>query len=396
MYRSTLRRFPRGIVACTALIVAQMGCGTGVKPTPAQAPAVAAGQTTSSAPSISLPAQGTPAELLAFVAELESRPADGASREEVLAVIRDRATVFVQAADRILSQVRPGEPFHAQAATLKLEGLSRLGRLGDERASEALAAYAESLVDDPDAALARQAWRQLIDLRSREAFEAGAVDQVFGLVQAAVEVLAADLTDGESASLCMKLAGRVEQMEGADARAIEAYRLVGDLAEKSPDPQIHSLAEICAGAERRLSLPGRPMEIRGTLLDGTPFDPRSLTGKVVIVDFWATWCRPCIEELPNVLAQYEKYHDRGLEVVGVSLDEDREAVSEFIMKTGLPWPVIIGTGEESGWNLPLAREYGISGIPQLILIGRDGNVIMVNAQGEALGERLAEIFKDAG
>jgi thiol-disulfide isomerase/thioredoxin len=151
------------------------------------------------------------------------------------------------------------------------------------------------------------------------------------------------------------------------------------------------MGESFAGTLRRLSLPGHPMEISGTLLSGKPFDQKSLAGKVVLVDFWATWCGPCIAEIPNVLEQYEKYHDKGFEVVGISLDEEKDKVDAFVADKKIPWPIIYAG---KGWQDPVAQFYGISGIPQLILIGRDGNVITLNARGEALVKKLAELFKD--
>jgi thiol-disulfide isomerase/thioredoxin len=135
------------------------------------------------------------------------------------------------------------------------------------------------------------------------------------------------------------------------------------------------------------------MEISGTLLNGQPFNPKSLAGKVVLVDFWATWCGPCVAEIPNMLEQYEKYHAQGFEVIGISLDEEKDKVDAFIAEHKIPWPIIyVG----KGWQDPTAQFYGISGIPQLILIGRDGNVITLNARGKKLGDRLAELFKDGG
>ena len=156
------------------------------------------------------------------------------------------------------------------------------------------------------------------------------------------------------------------------------------------------MGESFAGTLRRLSLPGHPMEIKGTLLNGKPFDQKTLAGKVVLVDFWATWCGPCVAEIPNVLEQYEKYHDKGFEVVGISLDEDREALEKFVTDQKIPWPILYEKPEGEGWRHPLSTFYGISGIPTVILIGRDGNVITLNARGEKLGEQLDKLFGKAG
>jgi peroxiredoxin len=100
-----------------------------------------------------------------------------------------------------------------------------------------------------------------------------------------------------------------------------------------------------------------------------------------------------VAEIPNMLEQYEKYHAKGFEVVGISLDEDKEKVDAFIAENKIPWPIIYAG---KGWQDPTAQFYGISGIPQLILIGRDGKVITLNARGKKLGDRLAELFKDGG
>ena len=127
---------------------------------------------------------------------------------------------------------------------------------------------------------------------------------------------------------------------------------------------------------------------------GEEVDLAATKGKVVVVDFWATWCGPCVAEIPNMLAEYEKYHDKGFEIVGISLDQDRAALEAFVAERKIPWPVL-HEGDAGGGN-PLAEFYGISGIPQFVLIGRDGNVITLDVRGEKLGQRLAELFKDAG
>ena len=80
----------------------------------------------------------------------------------------------------------------------------------------------------------------------------------------------------------------------------------------------------------------------------------------------------------------------------MSLDEDREALEKFVTEQKIPWPILYEKPEGDGWSHPLAKFYGISGIPTVVLIGRDGNVITLDARGEKLGERLAELFKKAG
>jgi thiol-disulfide isomerase/thioredoxin len=194
----------------------------------------------------------------------------------------------------------------------------------------------------------------------------------------------------------MQLAGAFENLPGGEEFAAAAYNAFGPIFAKSKNEQIRSMAESFAGTLRRLSLPGHPMEIKGTLLSGKPFEQSSLAGKVVLIDFWATWCGPCVAEIPNVLEQYEKYHDKGFEVVGISLDEDREALEKFVGEQKIPWPILYEKPEGEGWRHPLSTYYGISGIPTVILIGRDGNVITLNARGEKLGEQLDKLFKDAG
>jgi peroxiredoxin len=98
-----------------------------------------------------------------------------------------------------------------------------------------------------------------------------------------------------------------------------------------------------------------------------------------------------VAEIPNMIEQYEKYHDQGFEVVGISLDEDKAEVEQFVADNKIPWPILFAG---KGWQDPVAQFYGISGIPQLVLIGRDGNVITFDVRGEKLGEKLAELFKE--
>lgn len=142
--------------------------------------------------------------------------------------------------------------------------------------------------------------------------------------------------------------------------------------------------------ERQLNLPGKgdTMEIKFTSLDGKEVDLAAMKGKVILIDFWATWCGPCIAELPHVIATYEKYQDQGFEVIGISLDQetDREKLKTFIKDRNMTWPQYF---DGKGWGNEIAQQYGISSIPATFLIGKDGTVAATNLRGDALDEAVS-------
>lgn len=109
-------------------------------------------------------------------------------------------------------------------------------------------------------------------------------------------------------------------------------------------------------------------------------------GKVVLLDFWAVWCGPCVGEIPDIKKVYEKYHDKGFEVIGVSFDEDDAMLREFLKEKDIPWQNIM---DNEGFRGRFAKQYGIRGIPSPFLIDRHGKVISVNARGRVLDELVA-------
>jgi thiol-disulfide isomerase/thioredoxin len=389
----TFRRHSAAASLLLALVLVPQATRLFAQPGAVQAPP---GRAAAGMPKVPAVPEGTPEQLLAFVQGLKETDAKPSSREEMMAYMRDVAGASVQAADKILAQVKAGQKFHDEAATLKLESLMLLGRLGDEKAAADMAAYAQSLVNSPSPELAKEAQRLVLVGEAQQVFSSGKLDDGPALVQKVAAMLAADPNDQQTAGLAMQLAGAFEHLPGGEQLATEAYKSFGPLFAKSTNEQVKAMGASFAGTLRRLSLLGHPMEITGTLLNGQAFDQKSLAGKVVLVDFWATWCGPCVAEIPNVREQYEKYHDKGFEVVGISLDEDRETLEKFVAEQKIPWPILFEKPGGEGWRHPLATFYGISGIPTVILIGRDGNVVTLNARGEKLGEALDKLFAPKG
>ena len=173
--------------------------------------------------------------------------------------------------------------------------------------------------------------------------------------------------------------------------------LVAALEKVKDEDQRESIKMQLEAAQKRVNLVGKPLVVEGALLDGKPFDWAPYKGKVVLIDFWATWCRPCLEEIPNILDNYEKYHDQGFEVVAVNIDDDPADVVEFFARQGdLPWKTVVSNNPDAaGPESAMATKCGVMSIPFVILVGRDGNVEALHVRGPELGERLAANFGDA-
>lgn len=126
-------------------------------------------------------------------------------------------------------------------------------------------------------------------------------------------------------------------------------------------------------------------------LQGNDLDLKALSGRIVLLSFWATWCPPCRREMPEVKVAHDRYKGDGLATVGISLDTDRAALADFLKRNGMDWPHYC---DEKKWQCPLARIYGVSSVPMAFLIDRRGVVRCANLRGESLRRAIALLLKE--
>jgi peroxiredoxin len=172
-----------------------------------------------------------------------------------------------------------------------------------------------------------------------------------------------------------------------EAQAMENYdperarKLYTELS-GSDDPELSGAAK---GALELMDMRTKPLDLKFTAVDGSEIDLAALRGQVVLVDFWATWCPPCVEEVPELVATYEKFKDQGFTIVGISLDEDKGALEKFMAENKMTWPQFF---DGKGWENEMAKRFKIQTVPTMWLLDREGKLIDANPR-ERLEQAVA-------
>ena len=152
--------------------------------------------------------------------------------------------------------------------------------------------------------------------------------------------------------------------------------------------------QISAGYEQYKAIENGMMDAPDFTLstpEGKPISLSSLKGKVVLIDFWASWCGPCRKENPNLVKLYEKYKDKGFTILSVSLDNDEAAWKKAIETDGLIWPNHVS--DLKGWESTMTKVYGFNSIPHTVLVNKEGKINGIGLRGEALEEKIKSILK---
>jgi thiol-disulfide isomerase/thioredoxin len=330
---------------------------------------------------------GKPAELITFIERLDKMRPQGKNRTELMASFTSMQNAIIEAAGKVLAADATDDQA-AVAIRAKLQSLDVLGRLGDDSAPAKTEKFLASLADDR-----RPKVRQIVKLFTLQ-------DKVGDLRRADAATRKKflkeldgyfDKLDIEAVHVQLIMAtSQILSRSGDPKLAEQFHKRYGERMIKSKDKQIVQQGNRLVATARRLGLVGKEMKVFGRTLEGKDFQWADYRGKVVLIDFWATWCGPCIQELPNVVRNYQAYNKRGFDVVGVSLDRSRLPLERFVKEREIPWTTLF-TDDPRDKNSAqaLASYYAISGIPTAILVGRDGKVISLHARGPALSQLLA-------
>jgi peroxiredoxin len=150
------------------------------------------------------------------------------------------------------------------------------------------------------------------------------------------------------------------------------------------------LRDLASNSLVQINYIGKPIALQFTAVDGREVDLAKMKGKVVLLDFWATWCPPCVGEVPEVVSNYDRYHSQGFEIVGISLDDDKSALLSFVAQHQMPWPQYY---DGLHWQSKYAQQFKVQGVPSMWLIDKKGIVRDLNIEpgfGDTVEKMLAE------
>ncbi len=255
----------------------------------------------------------------------------------------------------------------------------------NRRQVEAIKAYLAANPEAHDAAEARD--RLVFGLVSIEDYD-GAVailSRMYDQLPQDKSTLELDLAFGDI--VVPKI--QILRMNSKKAEALAFIeRVRADFSTHDAAPQIedalNDFANMFEGPEI-----GGTMDIAFTALDGRDVDLAALKGQVVLVDFWATWCMPCIRVMPTLKELHAAYHDQGFEIIGISLDEERERLESYLAKENIAWPQHF---DGLGWENEFALRYNVQSIPATALIGKDGKIVAIDPKESTLKELIPALL----
>lgn len=239
------------------------------------------------------------------------------------------------------------------------------------------------IAENPEADDLNEAYQSGI----QAAYVTGKNDEVISLLTLQFEGLLAEMQADDQAIIqtgMMLAQFAVQQGQSDTAQMVkDAF---DERAEADPSSQYGQVAQALSGMLNKPGIGATP-ELTATTLEGNEISLEDYRGKVVLLDFWATWCPPCIEGLPEIKKAYAAYKDKGFEIIGISLDRTIEPLEDFIAEEDLDWVNVYDADQDSS----LADQFSVTSIPTLYLLNQEGEIVAMNPRGEGVLE--AELAK---
>lgn len=302
------------------------------------------------------------------------------------------------AAKKILVDAKDLAPANLNALAQAMDAIAK--RSEDEVATQLAKETAEAFRDSDEPQLALGAWqlyaRMVPEMKDFETLiqSDAKEDQDPAIARKLAEAFMAKVPSPWTSFYLVKVATQVEY-SGRMFVAKELYEVaetqVGNLKHEKAKEELESNLKKFLS---RIGTLNKPMNLSELVdLEGKPLDLARYKGKVVLVDFWATWCGPCLQEIPNIEEVYEAQNKNGFEVIGVNLDEDRSELTSFLGSKKLLWTTYVSSKPDAvGFQTPLVSEIGISAIPFIALIGKDGNVAEIHVRGRKIAAKVIELL----
>jgi thiol-disulfide isomerase/thioredoxin len=316
---------------------------------------------------------------------------EGAGGEQGMQANLDRAAASIVAAAEQGAHEARSEDQLLERTDLSVEALRILGLLGATDTNAQADKLLDHMQEHASPAAAEVIIRMRLGRQLQRWSQLSKADREKSITRFVADIEKEGLTPGH-ADLLLRLTDNLE-MGNQRELAAQAVSALLPAFKGSSEPSLQRRTPVMEGLVRRLDLVGKPLELEGTLLDGSEFDWGEYRGKVVLVDFFANWCGVCREEVPVVMECYRAYRDKGFEVVGVSLDKHPQLANMYRKETGFDFPTLFSAEPRAmEWKSPMAVKYGVTSLPRAILVDQQGNVVDTVARGPRLLNNLQKLL----